>query len=378
MVVISMNNIHPDVLKRYAAGKANAQECQLVEDWLENGDTFSGITAQDDSSVEKDAALPVNQHTSLSNDTQAGSANNQHTGLSQAPLTGSLKEQNVSQLSDHHLNLSIKQEIWNGLIAKTTKKQNVYKLKRNLFAIAAAVLCITAGAYLFNQKTFNSTAAQQITQQLYQVPKGKMVNLTLNDGTNVQLSGGSSFRYPRSFPGQTREVTLLSGEAFFKVKHNQQQPFIVHTAGTQIKVLGTRFNILNNLNSNELSVTLTAGSISFKGNNQTEKILRPGQKLTFDKTLNTIPKIEETDTSYVTSWTTGVLWFKHSPIAEALEKLEAYYGVTFSIQGNPDLNIPLTGKFQRQPLSRILRLIENSSDLKFKQEQNQIIIYKAN
>lgn len=317
-----MSNIHPDVFKRYAEGKCTLTEQQLVENWLENGNM---------------------QATDRSSENQ----------------------------------LLVKQEIWAGISVKASKKKKNYKLKRSLLGVAAAVIFLSASVFLFNQH-INTLSTETLAQQIYQVPKGKMVSLTLNDGTIVQLSGGTEFRYPHSFPGQTREVTLLSGEAFFKVKHNKEQPFIVHSAGAAVKVLGTRFNVSNQVNSDQLAVTLTEGSISFKGKNQPETILKPGQRLTFNKLQNETLKIEEVDTSYATSWTTGVLWFKHTPISEAMNRIEAYYGVTFEVQGKPDLNIPLTGKFKRQPLSRILKLIENSSELKFKQEQDKIIIYKAN
>ena len=318
-----MNNIHPDVLKRYAEGKCTITEQQLVEEWLENGD----IPAADPAFADE-------------------------------PL--------------------IKQEIWSGITDQALKKQKTHKLKRSLLGIAASILLLSAGAFLFKSHLINGLETQSLAQQIYQVPKGKMASITLNDGTTVELAGGTELSYPHSFPGNTREVTLVSGEAFFKVKHNKEQPFIVHSSGAAVKVLGTRFNVSNQLNSHQLAVTLTEGSISFKGKNQPEKILKPGQRLTFDKIQNTTLKIEEADTAYTTSWTTGTLWFKRTPIAEALEKIETYYGVSFQIQGKPDLNIPLTGKFKRQPLSRLLKLIENSSELKFKQEQDKIIIYKAN
>ena len=42
-----------------------------------------------------------------------------------------------------------------------------------------------------------------------------------------------------------RKKSMLSGEAYFKVTHNEKQPFIVSTSGDQhrVRVLGTEFNI---------------------------------------------------------------------------------------------------------------------------------------
>lgn len=320
MVVIYMSNLHPDVLKRYAEGKCTAPERQLVEAWLENDDDFS--------------------------------------------------TNNVQQ-SD----LITKELIWKGLIKQSEKSVKTRKLRYGAVALIAASLIIVFGIWIFKEKPYNEVMQQPLALKTFEAPKGRTATLTLNDGTTVQLSGGSVFKFPQAFSEKTREVTLVSGEAFFKVKHIKEQPFILHTSETQIKVLGTRFNVLNIKGSKLLAVTLTQGSISFKGKNQPETILKPGQQLMFDKILNQTKKLEQVDTTYTTSWTDGVLWFKQSSFAEVVEKLEAHYGVTFKVEGNPNLNIPLTGKFKRQPLSRILKLIENSSELKFKQEQNTIIIY---
>lgn len=323
MVVISMTNINPDVLKRYAEGKCTAIEQQLVEEWLENEDHLPEIHVQHNSS----------------------------------PL---------------------KEEIWTGLINKASKSNRNFRLNRYIAGMAAASLLILAITCLFKVSSTQPPLQQAFQQETYIAPKGKMVTMKLNDGTIVQLSGGSKFSYPIHFSGQTREVTLLSGEAFFKVKHNAQQPFILHSSGTQVKVLGTRFNVSNMAGKAQLAVTLTEGSISFKGKEQQETILKPGQQLTFDKKLNQVQGVKEVDTLYTTGWTTGLLWFKQTPLNEILEKLEVYYGVTFETKGHPDLNVHLTGKFKQQPLSRILRLIENSSELRFEQQDKKIIIYKAN
>eukprot|EP01133_Synstelium_polycarpum_P011763 gene11763-13723_t len=228
---------------------------------------------------------------------------------------------------------------------------------------AASLLLIT-GIFLFKLNPLSQPTKAPETLQTYQVPKGKLITLNLNDGSSVQLAGGSTFLYPSSFSGNTRAVTLLSGEAFFKVTHNRKKPFIVHSSGMEIKVLGTQFNVLNSSGSKLLAVTLTEGSISFKGKNQPSKLLKPGQQLTFNKQSGSLEKIEEVDPDYISSWTKGVLWFKSTPLTEVLQKLEIYYGVHFKIEGNPDLNIPLTGKFRQQPLSRILNLMENTTELR--------------
>jgi ferric-dicitrate binding protein FerR (iron transport regulator) len=56
------------------------------------------------------------------------------------------------------------------------------------------------------------------------------------------LNADSKLHYNNDFSGATREVTL-EGEAFFDVVKQTGRPFIVHTSGIDIRVLGTAFNV---------------------------------------------------------------------------------------------------------------------------------------
>lgn len=324
MVVIDMTDINPEVLQRYAVGNCTAEERQLVEDWLENDDPLPESHTQYDT--------------------------------------------------------SLKREIWTGLTDKEAKTRSNFRVRTYITIIsAAAILVLLSLVFLFNTNSTQNLMQEELQQETYIAPAGKTVTMKLSEGTIVQLAGGSKFSYPAHFSGQTRTVTLISGEAFFKVKHDKKLPFIVQSSETEIKVLGTRFNLSNIAGRAKLAVTLTEGRISFKGKGEQETILKPGQQLIFNKKLNKIQSVTEVDTLYATGWTAGLLWFNQTPVTEILEKLEASYGVTFELKGHPDLNIHLTGKFRQQPLSRILKLIENSSDLRFDQQPDKkIIIYKAN
>lgn len=311
-------------MQRYAAGNCTAEERQSVEEWLEN-----------------DNHLPES-HTQY--------------------------------------DTSLKREIWTGLTDKELKRRSNFRIRTYITIVsAAAILVLLSLVFLFNTNSTQNLMQEELQQETYIAPAGKTATMKLSDGTIVQLAGGSKFSYPTHFSGHTRTVTLISGEAFFKVKHNEKLPFIVQSSGTAIKVLGTRFNLSNIAGSAKLAVTLTEGRIGFKGKGELETILKPGQQLTFNKKLNKIQSVTEVDTLYATGWTAGLLWFNQTPVTEILEKLEASYGVTFELKGNPDIDIPLTGKFRQQPLSRILKLIENSSDLRFDQQPDKkITIYKAN
>ena len=75
------------------------------------------------------------------------------------------------------------------------------------------------------------------------VPAGQRMQMTLADGSHVQLNAGTTLEYPVVFDRKARRVKL-SGEALFEVTHDSSHPFIVETFATDIQVLGTKFNVL--------------------------------------------------------------------------------------------------------------------------------------
>src|SRR5690606_41841419 len=64
----------------------------------------------------------------------------------------------------------------------------------------------------------------------------------LPGSTEVWLNTDTKIGFFRPFEhGETREVTLLEGEAFFSVSPDKTKPFIVHAQGIETRVLGTSF-----------------------------------------------------------------------------------------------------------------------------------------
>jgi transmembrane sensor len=313
-----MSDLHPDLLKRYAEGKCSPGEQLQVEAWL-NADG-SGDRA------------PV-----------------------EAPLeTGTA--------------------IWQGLLVKAAVKSGRKQRTMWFSVTAAACILLVASLLLFKESIFRQREISSSAMIRYTVPAGQVVKLILPDNSTVKLAGGSSIVYPKVFSGGSRTVNFIRGEAFFAIQHDKERPFLVNIANNQIKVLGTRFNVSQRA-TEQLSVTLAQGSVSFKTQDQTETVLKPGQQLNYDLIRHTVAAVIAVDTAYVTSWSQGILWFKQTPMHQVLEKLESHYGVTFSLQGNPDLRVPMTAKFEHQPLSKVLKLIQNSTALRFKQENNKFIIY---
>ena len=74
------------------------------------------------------------------------------------------------------------------------------------------------------------------------VPTGGSYQLTLEDGTVVQVNAASELSFPTHFKKHLRQVRL-QGEGYFRVKSNPQSPFNVLLGTLNVQVTGTTFTI---------------------------------------------------------------------------------------------------------------------------------------
>ncbi len=124
------------------------------------------------------------------------------------------------------------------------------------WAVAASLVLLVASAAYFMmpvdsiQNLAFSDQQEQITQ------KGQHSVITLEDGTKVWLNADSRLEYPKTFSDKSVREVYLDGEGFFKVTRNEKKPFVVKTAGIDIKVLGTSFNVKSYREDKRIETTL--------------------------------------------------------------------------------------------------------------------------
>ena len=103
----------------------------------------------------------------------------------------------------------------------------------------AAIIVILLGLYYFFTRESNSEQYACVEMAI-----GNKGCITLPDSTVVWLNSGSKLTYPSRFSDKKRKVRL-NGQAYFKVFHKEDQPFVVETNDMDIKVLGTSFVVKN-------------------------------------------------------------------------------------------------------------------------------------
>lgn len=214
--------------------------------------------------------------------------------------------------------------------------------------------------------------AKEVQHATLNTPRGGQYRLTLPDGTKVILNAESSITYPTAFNDNQRKVEL-KGEAFFDVKENKAQPFVVATDKQEVTVTGTTFNINAYGDNNRTITTLVTGSVNVTSNsNSATTSLKPGQEATLS---NGNIKTKEVDIHVATGWADGVFVFKYKTLAEILPQLERWYDIQVDIDPIP--NEEFYAEINRNmPLSKVLKAIEKTSDVRFEVKERRLTLKK--
>lgn len=113
-----------------------------------------------------------------------------------------------------------------------SRSRGIRALARVRVLAAASLLLAAMGAL---------TGHWYNNRSVYTTGIGEQHRVRLADGSVVQLNAESKIRV-RYHSGR-RDVDLLAGQALFRVAHDAARPFVVHTASSRVKAVGTQFDV---------------------------------------------------------------------------------------------------------------------------------------
>lgn len=111
---------------------------------------------------------------------------------------------------------------------------------------------------------------------------GERRNVTLADGTSIEVSGGTRIGLDRANP---RVATLEAGEATFHVRHDAANPFTLRSGGITVRDLGTVFNVARA--GARLDVEVAEGAVMFQPGRES-LTLRQGHALSAREDLGKV------------------------------------------------------------------------------------------
>ncbi|WP_343523961.1 FecR domain-containing protein [Pedobacter sp.] len=203
-------------------------------------------------------------------------------------------------------------------------------------------------------KIHAGAASSKITYNKITTPLGGKYSVVLPDGSKAWLNAKSSLRFPTAFTGAER-IVQMTGEVYFEVARNPKQPFKVQSGGTEIKVLGTHFNVMAYGDEAEQKTTLLEGSIHLSSG-KFSQLLKPGEQALVNPSgikVNT-----NCDMEAVMAWRNDLFIFKDMEIKEIARQLARWYDVQVVFKGTPS-KISYTGTISKDvELSELLSMLQ--------------------
>lgn len=236
---------------------------------------------------------------------------------------------------------------------KTSKEISTRNRRRSMIYRIAATISILAILGISSMELFPRKEAQLITVTSN---LGEKKQVVLPDSSLVTLNSGSSITYPEFFAGETRQVNM-TGEAFFEVSHNPDQPFWVTTPILKTKVLGTSFNIMAYTDNPNIKISLATGSIQVSEENNVLATLKPNEQLLFDKGTGNHLVTKQSAIKDI-SWLDNIIVLDDHSLEETLRIVERWFNVKLHMSTEDITNKTISGKFINPTLEETIESLE--------------------
>ncbi|WP_166437087.1 FecR family protein [Niastella caeni] len=235
------------------------------------------------------------------------------------------------------------------------------------------------GTLIYQEK---SQAKNELLFNTLSTANGETYKVVLADGSKVWLNAGASIRYPVAFTSSERKVEI-TGEAYFEVSplpalpggEGEKKPFIVHvthqrSAGMDVQVVGTHFNINAYNDDDTIKTTLLEGSVKVRQDNSVT-LLKPGQQAQVNNGITRV--VNDANLESVVAWKNGRFIFNNADITVIMRQLARWYDIGVVYEGAKPTQL-FVGEMERNlSLAQVMRLLEYSG-IRFRIEGKKLIV----
>ncbi|NVJ99685.1 MAG: FecR domain-containing protein [Alphaproteobacteria bacterium] len=159
-------------------------------------------------------------------------------------------------------------------------------------------------------------------QQRYEAV-AQVERVELADGSIMSLFGGSAATVTMS--EDRRVVELGAGRAFFDVTSNKERPFFVRTGTHEVRVVGTRFEVVRAERFARVAVNEGLVSVSVVNDKDAAPLLINPGKVALYEAGGAGPAITEVAAATIGLWADGVLTFRQAHLGDVIEKIAAIF-----------------------------------------------------
>ena len=287
----------------------------------------------------------------------------------------------------------VKKQIWRQIQASTYQASPLAIIRRinsvpTFFKYGAVAAIIIAGWLTILKTDYRLSFWEKDTPAMaYAVePLKQNQVIFLPDSSRVTLKAGSQIRY--QYQANIREI-YLTGEAFFEVKKNKDQPFLVHAGKVITKVLGTSFTVkMAGDPSQAVEVAVKTGKVAVSNQEkisrnflsshdltQTPVVLTPNQKAIFHPAKRKISVGLVKNPAIIPQKVTKQkqFIFKDMPLPLVVQSLQEAYGVKIELAESLK-KCPLTANLTNENFFTKIELICAALQAEYQVQDARVIL----
>jgi transmembrane sensor len=262
---------------------------------------------------------------------------------------------------------------------------------RVLLAASIAAVSVIAGLLIGYQRS---------QAPIYTTTFGEERSITLEDGSVIDINSHSKIRI--RYTADERNVDLLEGQALFHVAKNPARPFFVSSATTQVRAVGTEFDVYQKLGGTV--VTVVEGRVAVLSRSDTgagevadphaAAALRGGtpdaQKLQVGGnppiflsageqvlvTPRTMQKADHANVAIATAWTQRQLEFESASLSDVAEEFNRYNQRQLVIEDPTLYDFHISGVFSSSDPASLVRFLRERPGVRVTETRTEIRVSK--
>ena len=235
---------------------------------------------------------------------------------------------------------------------------------------AKAVAALIAVAAI----AFAARAEFAPAQKTYASALGDRKILTLRDGSRIELNTNTVLRVAQS--GQGRKVWLDKGEAYFDIRHDAANPFVVEIGKHRVTDLGTKFVIRES--GQRVDVALLEGRARIDApdaqDNPHSAVLMPGDVAVATENSLSVRKTPTRKIENELAWRTGLLVFNSTTLGEAADAFNRYNRRKLVIENPQTAALTIDGTFHTNNVAAFVDVAQHVLKLNVKSNSSEIVI----
>lgn len=200
---------------------------------------------------------------------------------------------------------------------------------------------------------------------LYATAVGERKVIVLEDGSQMTLNTASRVRV--DFDDERRLVHLKRGEALFNVAHDASRPFIVRAGNTQVRAVGTAFNV--RVRSQVVEITVTEGVVAV----EEDHISAGSAAVVVPAGAVNRLVLPEDELQRRVAWLDGVIELNGETLQQAVDEFNRYRTSKLVVADPAIATIRVGGRFETDEADKFVSAISTAYSIRVVEDESGAI-----